>query len=1529
MRTRSGRSIHASRAPSQPTGEANSSPDTDNDATLRDVNTNEFNTDTMNTPRTRINLVSNKAIPKPPPFTNKSLDELKGWIEVFNGIATHSQWTEKEKIDAFYLNTPPNIRHWIEMRTSDKQATWAMIEDYLIKTQTPTEYLQELEKEMSNCYPKPGETLWEFANRYWELKRKFKKDTPQEKLVEDIIFRLPVETRRSLMPHNIKNLDDLFEVMGELETPILKDQDTKDNKNTTTIHDFTCKTNNNRDKNKAPQNSNRPKNKNITCYSCGKQGHRAADCYTSKRQKNNDDGPFKAPQRRKCTFCGRQGHLESQCWIKNPQNKTRCVYFCNMRSSPVTRHSPLYTQQHTPEIWYHPHDSQTSIITPSIHSRKVFIVCNKQLSKPPPYCLEAECETIEGNKRQWKPIIIDIDSGAFTTFISPELAQITPEPTEPSNVTVETFGKMKLHANLGQKHINIRIRGQSIRLHALINDHLNAHILGGRNLIEQLAPIKIVRGGQILLKSPTNSTPKATTNETQRRREHSPTTGNKQQRQDQERSREGSIFTKLEQFLVAKPIMVQQIQRTICACAISDSEPLFMSIDKDVAQLLRKYPTLWQKLGRTKLARHKIRLTTDRAVQKAPYMVSFKRNEIIREQVAELLREGRIRASFSPYASPVVLVPKKDNSLRLCNDYRELNKITVKDVYPMKNIDYLLACLSTSTFFSITDCMKGFWQIEMHPEDIEKTAFVTLDGKYEWLVMPFGLMNAPATFQRLMDQVLVNLLYKVAAPYVDDTIVHSKTRDEHLKHLDMVFERLAKAGLSINLKKCQFCLPEVKYLGLIINKNGTRPDPDKVESIRKYPVPKDITQVRAFLGLANFYRKFIKDFAQNAKLLHQLTKKNVAFDWQLHHQQAFDTLKEKLSTAPVLSTFDPKLPISVQTDASKLGLGAIIAQDHTSRKDIEAHEPEKVEETQESKTRTKIYEKVVAYASRSLSAAEENYSTTDLEALAVVWAVKKFRHFLDGAPFTVYTDHQALTALLNTKEPSGKYARWIVQLQQYDITIKYRPGVTNKNADALSRAPLQVQSECEEMSVMPVHQVDAADELIKAQKQDVLLAEVRRILQIPLSKRTPGEKSKAVNFEEVDNIIYFKAAKESKQTPRIAVPNEWVPKILQSIHDCSFAGHFGYKKTLKRATSKYYWPNMKKQIKEYTQTCHLCQERNINRQKQQGFLQSIIREEPFELIGVDVVGPLPKTNRNNKYIITAVDVFTRWATTYATNTMNAIDIANFLVEKVFCIHGVPQVILTDRGTNFTAGLTDKLITQMNAKHVCTTSYHPQCNGCNEHFNGTLKTLISKYINKTHDDWDECLPILTCAYNSSVHESTGFSPYYMLFGREWNSPLGSTCKSLVQPHNDMPYIDKVIARFESVREIAHKHDINAKCRQRQYYDKHRQVVTFEIGDLVMIKKPIHQKGLVAKFMIKYVGPFKIVEKRSPILYKVQANSPVARRIDIVHVSQMKKYYARSNVQQKESNENDESNTQKFTWEDDDLTHENVNEPYVLI
>ncbi|UYV66872.1 K02A2.6-like, partial [Cordylochernes scorpioides] len=528
--------------------------------------------------------------------------------------------------------------------------------------------------------------------------------------------------------------------------------------------------------------------------------------------------------------------------------------------------------------------------------------------------------------------------------------------------------------------------------------------------------------------------------------------------------------------------------------------------------------------------KHRINTGDHLPTKQRPYRVAPRERQIIQDEVNKMEKLDIIQPSESPWASPVVLIRKKDGSWRFCVDYRRLNKITKKDVYPLPRIDDTLDCLRGARFYSSMDLQSGYWQIDVEESDREKTAFITPDGLYEFKVMPFGLCNAPATFERMIDNLLKGLKWAICLCYLDDIIVFSDGFEEHLRRLELVLNCLKKAGLCLNSKKCKFGAKTITVLGHEVSENGIRPDQEKIRAVRDFATPRSLKEVRSFLGLSSYYRPFIPNYAHVAQPLNDLLKKDSAFNWNQEEQNAFEALKSALISEPALGHFDYSSPTEIHTDASNYGIGAVLVQIQKGK------------------------EKAIAYASRTLNKAEKNYSTTERECLAIIWAINKFRPYVFGQPFTIVTDHHSLCWLTNLKDPCGRLARWALRLQEFDVTVVYKSGRKHQDADCLSRSPLEYSEDMEE----DIPSIVTLQNFSENQMNDQALRKIADQLQ-----STPNN-----SFVKIDNTLYRKKYDPMGKPWLLVVPRHLRQELLKNLHDSPTAGHLRFTKTYDRIRKK-------------------------------------------------------------------------------------------------------------------------------------------------------------------------------------------------------------------------------------------------------------------------------------------------------------------------------------------------------------------------
>lgn len=620
-------------------------------------------------------------------------------------------------------------------------------------------------------------------------------------------------------------------------------------------------------------------------------------------------------------------------------------------------------------------------------------------------------------------------------------------------------------------------------------------------------------------------------------------------------------------------------------------------------------------------------------VKQYPRRIPFALRDKVEEMISQMLEQNIISPSKSPWASPIVLVSKKDGSTPFCVDYRKLNALTKKDVYPLPRIDDTLDLLATNKLFSTLDLASGYWQIRMDKSSKEKTAFTTHVGLYEFEVMPFGLCNAPATFQRLMETILHGVIGKACLVYLDDIIVLGKTVDEQLQNLAIVWGRLRQSGLRLKPSKCNLLQEEVEYLGYCVSATGVSTSPKKVTAVQNYPVPSDVKSLRSFLGLVSYYQRFVPNFAIVANPLFALTRKDAPYEWSEACQNAFQRLKDTLASSSVLAFPDFSKEFLLETDASKEGLGAVLSQ---SQPDGNI--------------------RPIAFASRTLQVHEKNYGSTEMEGLAVVWALKHFRQYLYGHRCQVFTDHEALKALLNTPHPSGKLARWGLVIQEMDLVINYRPGKKNGKADALSRYPIDQDEDSEDIIPTVVAAItdevpsqagdlDPDTSLRDRQHNDPQLSPIIQFLENDTVPEDPNyakllvtEKS---HYSIIEGVLYRVVDDGSL---RIIPPSQDRRHLFDSAHAGLFAGHLREKKIYGTLSKHYWWMHMRQDISMWCKSCLTCVTRQVGRPIRPCLLPIPVGG-PFNRVGVDIL-QLPKSSHGNQYAVVFMDYLTKWPEVY-------------------------------------------------------------------------------------------------------------------------------------------------------------------------------------------------------------------------------------------------------------------------------------------
>jgi hypothetical protein len=785
-------------------------------------------------------------------------------------------------------------------------------------------------------------------------------------------------------------------------------------------------------------------------------------------------------------------------------------------------------------------------------------------------------------------------------------------------------------------------------------------------------------------------------------------------------------------------------------------------------------------LGYNNSFEHRIETGSAAPIACAPRRVPVALEDKVDQLVQQLLQQKIIQPSESPWNSPIVVVSKKNGDVRMCVDYRRLNAVTKRPIFPIPDSQQICDTLHGSKYFSTIDLSQGYYQIAVAEEDQEKTAFSTRTGQFEFLRMPFGLCSAPATFQRMMHKVLAQENWEKCLIYIDDVLIYGRSAEEHYQRLRSVLQRIREAGLKLSPEKCTFMQQEVEFLGHIISQNGLKTSDSKIEKILQWPKPINEDQLRSFLGLCGYYRRFIKNYCYLAAPLEKLCQNSFQkkasrkissikkWEWNDQHEENFKKLKHALVSAPVLSYPTRQDRFILDTDACHDGIGAVLAQ---------------IQDGQE---------RVIAYASHKLSQSERQYCITRKELLAVYRYVNHFKHYLYGRQFTIRTDHRALVWMLNWKRPStSQYCSWIAELENYDFEIVHRPGKEHTNADALSR--LESCEQCELKHDEPkrrrnVKLLDSnTDNEMKIRNISVSAQskwnqeddhEIHTILKLlkggKLNERCPKEISGETSLMKKlwskrqflrirGGLLYL--SKGDKYA--LIVPAQQRRQLTMTFHQS--LGHLGIEKVLRSMKEKFYWPGMSNDTRLFINTCKECRERKVVPPRKHS-LERVLTGYPFEKVAIDIAGPLTPTKTGHKYILAIIDYFSKFPMLIPLKQIDSKTVAESFFFNWVCLFGVPNVVHTDRGSSFESDLFHQMCRLSGISKTKTAPYFPQSDGLVERLFRTVKEMVHATTRCFNRDWNEVLPIVEMGLRSSIQRTTQVTPYEVLFGTRMITPV---------------------------------------------------------------------------------------------------------------------------------------------------------------
>lgn len=923
-----------------------------------------------------------------------------------------------------------------------------------------------------------------------------------------------------------------------------------------------------------------------------------------------------------------------------------------------------------------------------------------------------------------------------------------------------------------------------------------------------------------------------------------------------------------------------------------------------------------------------------------PYRLPVSQKDEIHKQVHKMLKSGIIEETSSEWSAPLLIVPKKpdlngNKKWRIVIDYRLLNRQIRDDKFPLPCIDEILDSLSGAIYFSHLDLSQGYYQVELDPKSRPYTAFTTDNGQYQLTRLPMGLKISPNAFSRAMTLAMSGLNYESCFVYLDDLIVFGSSLNQHNKNLVKVMNRLRKVNLKLNPNKCEFLKKQILYLGHIISSEGILPDPEKVNIMLNYPTPKDANETKRFVAFANYYRKFIKNFADIATPLNQLSKKGVKFIWSEQCQKSFETLKRVLVKPPILQypDFSDKNQFILRTDASGFALGAVLSNKN---------------------------DKPVAYASRTLNRAERNYCTIEKELLGICWAVKKFRPYLFGRKFQILTDHKPLLYLFGMKNPSSRLTKFRLTLEEYDFVISYVTGKTNVTADALSRISIK-SSELKELNdnvsskvfavtraqQLKIHNRSAADfnkvhidnrldhpgvvELLKPSvDKDIVELKVISTKDVKKLDKNMYVLNNVI-YDKTKNIIYIKQAtrstsildmslrdliiickeynipeliiiksnncamllndlskfkneiKKSKLKITVISKNQHIidrevqQLVLNDFHLLPTGGHAGVKRTYNNIKKYYFWTGMRKSVEDFIGRCDDCQRFKHSKVHKEPLTVTTTASTAMQKVFLDLVGPIDNDLENNRYIFTLQCELTKFVEAYPIPNKEADTVARVFVNNFILRYGIPHEVVTDQGTEFLASIFQETCKLLRIKTLKSTAYHHQTLGALENSHKSLGTFLRIYTSKFPNAWSSWVPYWCFSYNNTVHSETKYTPHELVYGKPCHLPSNLT--STIDPlYNFDDYPKELKFRLQTAWNDAKNNLLESKIKRKTKYDERCKIENYVIGDKILLK---NESG--SKMDSIFKGPYKVVDVKNPnIVIKVD------RKFVEVHKDRVKLY-----------------------------------------
>ncbi|CAF1488885.1 unnamed protein product [Adineta steineri] len=926
-------------------------------------------------------------------------------------------------------------------------------------------------------------------------------------------------------------------------------------------------------------------------------------------------------------------------------------------------------------------------------------------------------------------------------------------------------------------------------------------------------------------------------------------------------------------------------------------------LDQHVAitSVLKKYGSLLETNNRKVITpiHHVIDTGNHPPISTRPYFKTIQQRKDIQQEIDKMLKNGIIKPSHSPWSSPVILLKKPNGEFRFIVDYRKLNAITRKDSYPQPTTEELLQRLGGHKWFTKLDLKAGYFQIPIQDCDKEKTAFCTQDGLYQFEVLSMGLMNAPPTFQRVMNNIIGYKRWDFVLVYLDDIMIYSNSFEEHVRHLDEILATLSRHQFQLNLKKCLVAVQQVEFLSHTITCDSIQPSRERVQAIIEMPEPRTLAQANRFIGKIGWYRKFIPRFAEIAAPIHKVTNKikkmKHEFYWHTEQSESFNNLKRVLMTPPLMLKYPhPQAEFILATDASDYAIGGALKQVING----------------------KIHYNY--YLSRLLSPTERKYKTIEREALAIFWCMNKLQQYLGGRDVMIHTDHKPLEQFQRKyKFNCKRIEEWLLKYQDMIpqmVDVKYKKGCLNGDADGLSRPELYEQID-ESAGINDDHlTLNVITRSMTRRTAQVInndtgstptTIQPAATKQLPMTfdfgiERIREEQKKDGDVQSIiksirqqpsyiidQNVLYKVVSRHNSRTKikLIYLPSSMRTEVLMSYHDHPTAGHFGSKRTWMKLRDCCYWPKMRGEIESYIRSCDKCAKFNIKRSKPPGKLNPIIPPEgQMELVGMDFWGPTREPSADgNRYILVITDYLTKFVVAKALPNNTAQTTAQTFVEDFIFKFGVPNRLITDQGVHFNNDLMRNITQMIGFDHIKSTPYHPQTNGQVERFNATFRPQLAKLYDENLNNWDEYLSAVVYAYNTGQHGTTGYSPFQLMFGRQPTLPLAQkhATFTLTKPNDYWPRIVRSLKMYhQAARQNIQIQQGLAKAR----FDQNRSDPVYKQNDLVLWRQPGH----LSKLEARYSGPHVIIQEKHPSYTIQEQETGIQRK---VHVADLQPVFER--------------------------------------